>query len=613
MPDEMTGVNLGLESEPVREAGLGPRPDSRPGSGADPRDERHERVRGAIAAGAEELFRRQSADGVFGDDPPASVLGTAGAITALHAADPSGSAELIAAGARWLRGVQHEDGGWGGVIGAGSEPVATSVAAAALQIVAPDASTAAVKAGQAALAALGGVEGITDLAVAHLCAQFQVLAGFAPARSLRRLPLEIVLADSVRRSRISFRTAPFIGLALMQATIDPPGPVRRLTNRMAVPEALRLLHAVHDHERRTGAFSRDPWPAALVCLGLAHAGMAPEIAAAIVGSLRASVRADGSWDAVSNLDLTRSAFAATGLIAAGYGADPRLVRTRDFFHRTRQQDAFTVLDCPAGGWSFSDEHGWPATLESAEILAALAGFPDRERDEVLRGGVGWLISRQDTRGSWSLWVRDTRLPNDGPCPGITSQGVVALLESGRGADDERVRSAADWLETRQAPDGTFENLWYRDHTSGTAMVLGALAMAGRGSGPVAGAARRWLLATQHPDGSWGTGEDSGGSDGSTGPAASAGSVEETSWALPALLAAGVPADSTPIRRAVDWLLDAQQPDGDWPATRVCAYIRHQMYYPNGAITRGLALRALASYRSAVDAADAAAAAAGGPA
>nr|BFE57624.1 hypothetical protein GCM10020063_021500 [Dactylosporangium thailandense] len=545
-------------------------------------DPRPQRVRRAIAAGAEELFRRQRDDGAFGDDPPASILGTAGAITALRAADPSGSAELVAAGAAWLRGVQHDDGGWGGVVGAGSEAVATSVAAAALHIVAPDTSAAAVEAGQAALAALGGVEAVTDPAVAHLCGQFQVLAGFAPAGSLRRLPLEVVLADPVRRRRVSFRTAPFVGLALMQAAADPPGPVRRLTNRAAVPAALRLLAAVHDHERRTGAFSADPWPAALVCLGLAHAGLAPDIVTAIAGFLRGSVRADGSWDAVANLDLTRSAFASTGLIAAGYGADPRLARTRDLFHRTRQRDAFTVLDCPAGGWSFSDAHGWPVTLESAEILTALAGFPGSDRDAVLRDGLAWLVGRQDSRGSWSLWVRNTRLANDGPCPAITGQGVVALLESGRPAGDPAVRAAVDWLESRQAPDGTFENLWYRDHTSGTAMVLGALALAGRGAGPVALAAAGWLLSTQCADGSWGAG------------AGSPGTVEETAWALPALLAAGVDPGSEPIRRGTDWLLDAQRPDGGWPASRVCAYIRHHMYYPNGAITRGLALRALAA-------------------
>ena len=50
----------------------------------------------AVRWAAEELFGRQRENGAFGDDPPSSVLGTAGAITALRFADPAGSAQLIA-------------------------------------------------------------------------------------------------------------------------------------------------------------------------------------------------------------------------------------------------------------------------------------------------------------------------------------------------------------------------------------------------------------------------------------------------------------------------------------------------------------------------------------
>jgi squalene-hopene/tetraprenyl-beta-curcumene cyclase len=53
-----------------------------------------------------------------------------------------------------------------------------------------------------------------------------------------------------------------------------------------------------------------------------------------------------------------------------------------------------------------------------------------------------------------------------------------------------------------------------------------------------------------------------------------------------------------LARGLRWLLDAQRQDGSWPASRVCAYIRHLMHYPNGAITQGLALRALAAARRA---------------
>jgi squalene-hopene/tetraprenyl-beta-curcumene cyclase len=535
------------------------------------------------------LFGRQREDGAFGDDPPSSVLGTAGAITALHFADPSGSAQLIADGSRWLRSAQQPDGGWGGVLGADSEPVATSVATATLQIVGAEANAEAITAGRARLEQFGGITAVTDPAVLLLCKTFYVMAGFLQPSDLRRLPLEIVLFDRVRRQNVSFRTAPFAAMALAQSVTDPASGLRGLTSKLARGKALKLLREIYEHEGRTGDFSEDPWPAALVCLSLALAGLAPDMVAASAGYLRRSVRPDGSWDAVSNLDLTRSGFAATGLIAAGYAADPRLERTRQLFHRSQQQQEFTVLACPPGGWSFSGPRGWPVTLESAEIVAALATMPAPDADPALRTGLEWLRGRQDSRGSWSLWVRDTKLANDGPCPSITSQGITALLDAGVPADSPEVSKAADWLLTQQRSDGTFDNLWYRDYTTGTAAVLAALARAGRGKDPVTGSvvdkARQWLTDSQRPDGSWGDGAEA------------MSSVEETAWALHALLEAGVDPASEPVSRAVSWLVAAQLPTGGWQPSRICAYIRHNMYYPNGAITRGLALRALGLYLS----------------
>jgi squalene-hopene/tetraprenyl-beta-curcumene cyclase len=148
-----------------------------------------------------------------------------------------------------------------------------------------------------------------------------------------------------------------------------------------------------------------------------------------------------------------------------------------------------------------------------------------------------------------------------------------------------VSKAADWLLTQARPDGTFDNLWYRDYTTGTAAVLAALSRAGRGEDPVTVRARQWLTDSQRPDGSWGDGAEA------------TSSVEETAWALHALLEAGADPASEPVSRAVSWLVDAQLPSGGWQPSRICAYIRHNMYYPNGAITRGLALRALGLYLS----------------
>lgn len=547
-----------------------------------------------IESGAEALFARQRQDGAFGDDPPASTLGTAGTVAALHAADPVGNADLVDAGTAWLRAAQLPDGGWGGVTGAPSEVVPTAIATAALAMTAPDASADAIASGRARLAALGGVDSVTDRAIALMCRQFLTMAGLTgDAGTLRRLPLEIVFFDKLRRRLISFRTTPFVGLALMQADLLPAGPLRRWTLQRARPIALRLVRSVYDHEGATGALSEDPWPAALVLLGLARAGEAQDIGKAIQGWLRRAVRGDGAWDAVTNLDLTRSGYAASGLIAAGYAADPRLRATREFLHANRKTESFDILDVPPGGWSFSNQRGWPVLLESAEIVGALAGFPDAADDSVVSAGAEWLIGRQDRRGSWSLWVKDTKLANDGPCPAITSQAMTALHDAGLPDDHPAIAAAAEWLLSAQRPDGTFENLWYRDHTSGTAVVVGALSRVGHAQHPVVRKAVTWLCDTQLPDGSWGCGDGAPGT------------VEETAWAVQGLLAAGGGADvAAAVDRGAAWLVAAALPGGGWRPARVCEYIRHHMRYPNAVVTQAVALRALGEYRCATAKADA---------
>jgi squalene-hopene/tetraprenyl-beta-curcumene cyclase len=557
----------------------------------------------AIEAGAEALLARQRPDGAFQDDPPASVLGTGGAVTALATVDPVANADLIEGGVSWLHDQQHADGGWGGVAGAESGIVPTVVALAALRLTAAGGSTAstqAIAAGRSWLSAAGGVDAVTDPALSGLCRQLLKLAGLDDlAGTVRRLPLEIVFTDRVRRQRISFRTAPFLGLALMQTDLLPARPGRNWTLRRARSTAVRLLRSIYDHEGRTGAMSEDPWVAALVLLGLIHSGEAPDMAKAITRWLRRAVRPDGAWDAVANLDLTRSGYAVTGLIAAGYAADERLDDTREFFHNRQKAKAFEVLDVPAGGWSYSNAAGWPVTLESAEILLALAGYPDEASDPVLRSGCQWLLGRQDKRGSWSRWVRNTQLAGDGPCPAITSQAITALHTAGYPDEHPAITAAAGWLLTQQRPDGTFDNLWYRDHTSGTAVVVTALSKVGHARHEVVRRAVEWLCRTQLPDGSWGTGTGS-----QAGGHVESGSVEETGWAVLGLLAAG---DAAGARAAADrgvaWLVAAAQPDGSWQPARVCNYLRHHLCYPNGVITQGLALRALGEYRAATQRTD----------
>src|SRR5690606_16793272 len=132
-------------------------------------------------------------------------------------------------------------------------------------------------------------------------------------------------------------------------------------------------------------------------------------------------------------------------------------------------------------------------------------------------------------------------------------------------------------------DGSFDSVWYRGHTSGTSVVLEALVKAGAGGHPAARRAADWLVRTQRPDGSW-----------STGDGVTPGTVEETAWAVWALLSAGRGADDEGVRRGVVWLL-AQGSGGGWPQAPVSEFIRGASRFPNGGLTNGLALRALAAF------------------
>ncbi|WP_050799911.1 prenyltransferase/squalene oxidase repeat-containing protein [Streptomyces himastatinicus] len=145
-----------------------------------------------------------------------------------------------------------------------------------------------------------------------------------------------------------------------------------------------------------------------------------------------------------------------------------------------------------------------------------------------------------------------------------------------------------WLIAQQRADGSYEALWYRGRTAGTSVVLETLCRTVGAGHPAAVRAAAWLLRTQADDGSWGGGED----------ASAPGTVEDTAWALYALLAAGHDPGSRPVTSAARHLTDAQRPDGGWAGSPVNEYIRFCYRYADDVIASGLALRALARLRTA---------------
>lgn len=547
-----------------------------------------DQVTEAITAGAEAMFAVRRPDGVFdyGEGVLTSTLSTVGAVSALHFADPGGSADLIALGTEWLRRTQLPDGGWSMVPGGQAEAGPTAVATATLDLVDPDVE-GPIRRGQGWLRAFGGLEAIPHPEVVAWCRQFYGYVGWIEPQDMRRFPLELALFPGLYRRLFDLRLPMVSALALAQTRYRRTNPVLRAFARAGQPNALSVIRQVYEHEGSTGGWCEDAWVTGLIVAGLARARLGADMVAGAVKWFRDKANPDGSWNS-GTLDLTWSMYAGGGLVEAGYAEDERLRPTKELFRRDQQDRPFTAFGCPPGFWGWSGPRGWPATLETGEIVSVLCALPGQEQRPNIELGIDWLTRQQDSRGSWGLCIRNTKVANSGPCPHMTAQAVDALLDSGVPAGDARVRAALAWLGKAQRPDGTFESVWYRQYTAGTSAVLRTVAKAGEAGGQVAAKARKWLRDTRLADGAWSTGED----------AAEPGTVEETAWALIALLAAGTPADDPLITKGIAWLLDKQQPDGSWPAARINEYVRYVSRYPNGGLAGGLALRALAGYRAA---------------
>lgn len=534
-----------------------------------------------IDAAVRGLFDVQRQDGSWQDTLPSAAVATGSAIIALHHADPEHSAGLVAKGAAWLRQAQGSDGGWGDAVGEPATLNATAIAVAALRIVAAEESADALRHGLELLDLRWGIGAVGDKDVCSLravCQQYLALAGFYDERDVVAIPVELALLPRRLRQKLSFTVPGVMSWGVMQARTRPSGPWRRAVRRLAEPRALAYLEGLQRYEGYVGGFEESPLMASIVCLGITRAGVRPEIARRCVDYLRRTVRPDGSWSVNRDLEFSASTFVVLGLQDAGQAADPRLGPTLDWLRACQRSEPFAPTGCPAGGWGWSLPSGWPDTDDTADALIALAGFGLDRQDPTVRRGVDWLLDMQNRDGSWGCFCRENRLSLDAPCTVMSAHAVTALrTAAGLTAADLPLRRAVRWFESVQRADGSIPCTWYTGSTAGTAAVLEALGGLGLAATSTAQRCQQWLLDHQDADGSWG------------------GTVEETSWALLGLLAAGVaPAR---LRGGVDWLVERQRPDGLWAPSLIGIYFLDLLYSCDH-LANGYALQALGRYQQA---------------
>ena len=235
-----------------------------------------------------------------------------------------------------------------------------------------------------------------------------------------------------------------------------------------------------------------------------------------------------------------------------------------------------------GGWAFQYNNAHYPDVDDTAVVA-LAMDRARKRlgagdvyDEAIDRGAEWVLGLQSRNGGWGAFDADNAyyyLNNipfadhgallDPPTVDVSARCVSFLAQIGVTQDDPRMKAAVAYIEQDQEADGSWFGRWGVNYVYGTWSALCALNAAGfPPDAPVMRKAVDWLVKIQNPDGGWGESCESYALDyKGYEPAESRSS--QTAWALLGLMAAGQ-ADHPAVVRGVGWLQQNQGPDGFWP-------------------------------------------------
>lgn len=189
------------------------------------------------------------------------------------------------------------------------------------------------------------------------------------------------------------------------------------------------------------------------------------------------------------------------------------------------------------------------TETSSEYITALTllGLTDRARVKA-----HFLRDRQRADGPWE--EMHPHVPKAFQVESSVT-GFALLALDGLDIEPSYLDEALDFLAGKQHSEGHFgvNRYYYASHYYLMRSAVAALATFD--SYPVVTAARDFVLAQQRPEGHWLSRMD--------GAMTTAAPELHTALALATLAHAGMSADESAVRRAVDWLLERRRPDGSW--------------------------------------------------
>ncbi len=282
-----------------------------------------------------------------------------------------------------------------------------------------------------------------------------------------------------------------------------------------------------------------------------------------------------------------TALAAHALLEAGDGESVAAARSGLDWLEARQELevkgdwAVQRPDVRPGGWAFqyANPH-YPDLDDTAVIVMAMDRVHKLDGDasyaEAVSRAEEWVAGLQSRDGGWAAFDADNSylyLNNipfsdhgallDPPTPDLTGRCVSMLAQRGATiGNSPALRAGVDYLRRTQLADGSWFGRWGINYIYGTWSALCALNAAGIGpDAPEMRKAADWLISIQNTDGGWGEGGDSYKL-GYRGHEPCDSSVSQTSWALLALMAAGI-VEHPAVRRGIDYLIAQQRDDGLW--------------------------------------------------
>ena len=278
-----------------------------------------------------------------------------------------------------------------------------------------------------------------------------------------------------------------------------------------------------------------------------------------------------------------TALAAKALLEAGMDpAHPVLARAGDWLVANqifRTGDwAIRSPRLEPGGWAFEFANDWyPDVDDTAVILMVLQALPVAATPAGRRAiayGLNWTLGMQSRNGGWGAFDTENtsdflnRVPFadmeamiDPPTEDLTGRLLALLAASGYGADHGRARRAIEFLRRTQRADGSWWGRWGVNFIYGTWCALEGLAAIGEDlHAPYVRRAVDWLVTHQNPDGGWGETVASYDDESLAGEGES--TPSQTAWALLGLLSADGP-HSRAVERGIAWLVRQQGPDGSW--------------------------------------------------